>query len=223
MAYSGQDLLPGPYVSLRVKDSGCGMTEETIHRIFDPFFTTKAIGRGLGLSTLQGIVKAHHGGLWVNSKPGAGTTLNLLFPAAEAMPASPRKGADGHYESEGTVLLADDEEAILTITALALSKAGFEVLTASNGSDALKQFEANSDLIRCALVDKVMPGMNGSDLIKAMRAIKPGLRVILCSGYSESSLVHADTGASGAAADAFLQKPYRTAEAVELVRKVMKG
>ena len=222
-AFSGQDLLPGPYVSLRVKDSGCGMDEETVPRIFDPFFTTKATGRGLGLSTLQGIVKAHHGGLWVNSKPGAGTTFNLLFPAAEAMPSFPRKSASGHYESEGTVLMADDEEAILNITALALSKAGFEVLTAANGKEALKLFEANAGIIRCALVDEVMPGMNGTALVKAMRALKPGIRVILCSGYSDSGSADVHPGAPGAIADAFLQKPYRTADLVELIRKLMAG
>ncbi len=222
-AFSGQDLLPGPYVSLRVKDSGCGMDEETLSRIFDPFFTTKATGRGLGLSTLQGIVKAHHGGLWVNSKPGAGTTFNLLFPAAEAMPRFPRRSASAHYESGGTVLLADDEEAILTITALALSNAGFEVLTAANGLEALKQFESNADIIRCAFVDKVMPGLNGVALMKAMRALKPGLRIVLCSGYSESGLTDADSSDPDAIADAFLQKPYRTSDAVELIRKLMAG
>ena len=222
-AFSGQDLLPGPYVSLRVKDSGCGMDEETLPRIFDPFFTTKATGRGLGLSTLQGIVKAHHGGLWVNSKPGAGTTFNLLFPAAEAMPSFPSGSAGGHYESKGTVLLADDEEAILTITALALSKAGFEVLTAANGLEALKLFEANTGIIRCALLDEVMPGMNGTELAKAMRALKPELPVILCSGYSETGLSESHPGGPGTAGDAFLQKPYRTADVVELIRKLMVG
>ncbi len=220
-AFAGQDLLPGPYVSLRVKDSGCGMEEATLIRIFDPFFTTKATGRGLGLATLQGILKAHHGGLWVNSKPEAGTTFNLLFPAAEAMPALSRKNASGGYESEGTVLLADDEEAILTITALALSKAGFEVLTAANGLDALKQFASNSEIIRCALIDEVMPGMSGAELMQAMRAMKPELRVVLCSGYSESGIVNAAPNNSIAAADAFLQKPYRTADMVDLIRKVI--
>ncbi len=220
-AFSGQDLVPGPYVSLRVKDSGCGMDEETLSCIFDPFFTTKATGRGLGLSTLQGIVKAHRGGLWVNSKPGAGTTFNLLFPAAEAMPGLPSKSVDGHYESEGTILLADDEEAIRTITALAFSKAGFEVLTAANGLEALKQFEANAGIIRCAFVDEVMPGMKGTELITAMRALKPGLRIVLCSGYSKSGPTGADSDDPAAAADAFLQKPYRTADAVELIRKLI--
>ncbi|MBL0211419.1 MAG: CHASE domain-containing protein [Holophagaceae bacterium] len=220
-AFSGQDLLPGPYVSLRVKDSGCGMDEATLPRIFDPFFTTKATGRGLGLSTLQGIVKAHHGGMWVNSKPGAGTTFNLLFPAAEAMPSMPRKQGEGHHESQGAVLLVEDEEAIRTITALALSKAGFEVLTAADGLEALRLFEANAEIIRSALVDKVMPGMGGAELMQAMRARKPGLRVVLCSGYSESGFDESDPGIPSSAADAFLQKPYRTADAVELIRKLM--
>ncbi|MDE3245342.1 MAG: CHASE domain-containing protein, partial [Acidobacteriota bacterium] len=222
-AFSGQELLPGPYVSLRVKDNGCGMVEETLPRIFDPFFTTKATGRGLGLSTLQGIVKAHHGGLWVNSKPGAGSTFNVLFPAAEALPPRPQPKSDGHYQSEGTVLLAEDEEAIRTITALALSKAGFEVLTAADGLEALKQFESNADLIRCALVDEVMPGLGGSDLMKALRERKPGLRVVLCSGYGESGFMNDGPGDSSQAPDAFLQKPYRTADVVELLRRVIGG
>ncbi len=216
--FPGMGLVPGPYVSLRVKDSGCGMDEGTLLRLFDPFFTTKAAGRGLGLSTMQGIIKAHHGGIRVNSKPGAGTTFSLVFPAAEALAPRPREGvAKAPYRSEGTVLLAEDEEAIRTITALALSKSGFEVLTAADGEEALKIFESNQDLIGCALVDKVMPGLNGPELIKALRALKPGLPVILCSGYSDSG------SGTDAAADGFLQKPYRTAEAVELIRKVMKG
>ncbi len=222
-AFSGQDLPPGPYVSLRVKDNGCGMDEETLPRIFDPFFTTKATGRGLGLSTLHGIVKAHHGGLWVNSKPGAGSTFNLLFPAAESLPPRPPPASNGHYHSEGTVLLAEDEEAIRTITALALSKAGFEVLTAANGLEALKQFESNMGIIRCALVDEVMPGMSGTELTKAMRALKPELLIIACSGYGDSGLTNADPKDSGSAPDAFLQKPYRTADVVEVIRRVVGG
>ncbi len=214
--YPGQDLTPGPYVSLRVKDSGRGMDEATLLRIFDPFFTTKTQGRGLGLSTMQGIVKAHHGGLRVNSKPEAGTTFSLLFPAAEGLAPQPREGAArAHYHSEGTVLLAEDEEAIRAITALALSKAGFEVLAAADGLEALKLFEANQDIIGCALVDRAMPGMDGLELASAMRIMKPGLRVILCSGHADGS------GLEGGSADGFLQKPYRTAEAVELIRKVL--
>ncbi len=215
-AFPGQGLGPGPYVNLRVKDNGCGMDEATRLRVCDPFFTTKATGRGLGLSTLQGIVKAHRGGLMVNSQEGAGTTFSLVFPSTEVVPQWPLEAAvSAHYQSAGTVLLADDEEAIRSITALALSRAGFEVLIASDGDEALRIFKEHADIIGCALLDQVMPGQNGDLVMKALKAQKPGLRVILCSGHSLGG------GADMEGADGFLQKPYRIVEVVELIRKVM--
>ncbi|HJU84051.1 MAG TPA: CHASE domain-containing protein [Holophagaceae bacterium] len=215
--YPGQGLLPGPYVSLRVKDSGCGMDEAVLARIFDPFFTTKFSGRGMGLATVQGIVKAHRGGLRVNSKPGAGSTFVAILPASPA----PRPSMEIPEDEPGfgVVLVADDEEPVRTVMALTLSKAGFEVLAARDGSEALKLFEENQDLLRCALLDKVMPGLDGMAVMRAIRAARPDLPVILCSGFTESGAVPAREAGGP---DGFLRKPFRTQDMLKALRRALR-
>ncbi|HJW08624.1 MAG TPA: ATP-binding protein, partial [Holophagaceae bacterium] len=217
--FPGETLPPGPYVSLRVKDSGCGMDETVLARVFDPFFTTKFEGRGMGLATVLGLVKAHHGGIRVSSKPGAGSTFVAIFPMATS-PQQPASTADAGAAERGSgvVLLAEDEEPVRTVMALSLSRAGYEVLAAKDGSEALKLFDDNKDLVACVLLDKVMPGMDGMAVMRAIRMARPRVPVILCSGFTESGPV---PGREAGGPDGFLRKPFRTEDMLNAVRRAL--
>jgi len=204
----GQGLRPGPYVVLEVEDSGSGMSPEVQARIFDPFFTTKAMGHGLGLSALQGILKGHQGGLQVHSQPDQGTTFRLYFPASLKPTALAEVPAKPPAAFSGLVLLVDDEASILDATAQVLKLLGFEVETAADGLEALERFSVRPEAYRVALVDLTMPRMNGRDCFHALRRIRPDLPVILCSGFSEHESMKAFLGEGLAG---FLQKPYTLA------------
>ncbi len=215
--FPGAALAPGLYASLRVKDSGCGMDEAIQARIFDPFFTSKFTGRGMGLATVLGLVKAHRGGIRVNSKPGAGSTFVLVFPAvAMAAPLALPEEESAPETGTGVVLLAEDEEPVRTVMALSLSRAGYEVLAAKDGSEALRLFEDNRDIVGCVLLDKVMPGMDGMAVMRAIRMAKPRMPVVLCSGFTESGPV---PGREAGGPDAFLRKPFRTEDMLRAVRR----
>ncbi|MFN7957134.1 MAG: response regulator [Holophagaceae bacterium] len=188
-AFPGQGLTPGPYAVLEVGDTGIGMTPEVLSRIFDPFFTTKPTGHGLGLSAIQGILRGHRGGLKVYSEPGRGTSFQVYLPAtsrplppAPSTPSNPAGVALG-----GLVLLVDDEQSILEVTAKALERLGFQVETAADGKEAVERFSTRPSAFRLALVDLTMPRMDGRECFKALRALRPDLPVVLCSGSASRS------------------------------------
>jgi hemerythrin-like metal-binding protein/PAS domain S-box-containing protein len=210
--FRGQALEPGPHVFLEVADDGPGMPPEVLERIFDPFFTTKFAGRGLGLSAVLGILKAHRGGVQVRSRPGEGSSFKLLFPAVpgEGVP-EPREPPDfeeaiGDYRGSGTVLVVDDEPPIRATAVQALRHLGFETLEAQDGLEALQVFEANRDRIRLILMDLTMPRMNGEDAYRALRAHGMLVPVLLTSGFCEGDVLEHFHGKGIAG---FLQKPYR--------------
>ena len=185
----GDDLREGLYVRLEVTDTGCGMDEQTLAKIFDPFFTTKFTGRGLGLAAVHGILRGHKGGIRVTSKPGQGTTFQVLFPAiespapvsaGESIPAKPWHGT-------GTVLVVDDEEIVRSLAKKMVEIAGFSVLTANDGEEAVRVYREHQNEIACVLLDLTMPKMGGEETFRAIRQISPGVRVILSSGYSEET------------------------------------
>ena len=204
--FQGQGLRPGPYVTIEVGDSGCGMAPEVLDRIFEPFFTTKVAGRGLGLSATMGILKGHRAGMRIYSEPGRGTTFKLLFPTIEgkreeeaiqiAVPA---------LVGRATVLLVDDEEMIREAATAVLESLGLTVVTAADGLEALEVVQRTDLKVDVVLMDLTMPHMDGREAFHAIRRIHPHMPVILSSGYNEQESVQAFMGRGLAA---FLQKPY---------------
>jgi len=203
-----EQLPEGGYVYLEVSDTGCGMDKETQARIFDPFFTTKALGHGLGMSAVLGIIKAHKGVLKLYSEPGQGTMFRILLPTSDQPAiedAEDEKQEKRNWTGKGTVLVVDDEEDIRNMAAGMLEEMGFECFMAENGKQGVDTFRQHQKEITAVLLDMTMPEMNGEQAFGEIRRINPAAEVIICSGYSESDAMRRLTsqGLSG-----FLHKPY---------------
>ncbi len=213
---------PGSYVMLATADTGVGMEKEIQSHIFEPFFTTKGPerGTGLGLATVYGIVKQSGGNIWVYSEPGRGTTFKIYFPLVVegAMVARPSgKTSSPTYGSE-TVLIAEDEEAVRRLTERVLQHAGYQVLVAQQGTDALLIAQRHQGPIHLLVSDVVMPQMGGGDLARQLAATRPDLRVLFLSGYADPSIVEQGLLDGGAA---FLQKPFTTEALMRKVREAL--
>jgi PAS domain S-box-containing protein len=181
-------LNPGAYASIEVADDGDGIDEALLPRIFDPYFSTKAQGRGLGLAAAKGIAASHGGTITVQSRRGAGSTFRLLLPRRPAPRGADRAEPRPRPDEGGVVLIVDDEEAILRTTSAALADAGHRVLTARDGAEALRAFDTNRDAIRAALVDYLLPDMNGAEVVAALRERAPDLHVVVCTGYDRAEI-----------------------------------
>jgi two-component system cell cycle sensor histidine kinase/response regulator CckA len=191
----------GSYIALEVADNGAGMTADVRRHVFDPFFTTKMTGHGLGLAAVLGIVRAHGGGLRLGSSEGHGATFTILWPAAEDAPAT--RPTPPPLPPKRTVLVIDDEDLVRDVVARMIEDLGYAAITARDGQSALELFDDQAEpTIDAVLVDMTMPRMTGTDVIAALRARRPALPVILCSGYDRGN--HGPT-----TADAYLPKPFR--------------
>jgi PAS domain S-box-containing protein len=203
----GSELQLADYVFAEISDNGCGMDAATLERIFDPFFTTKFTGRGLGLAAVLGIVRGHKGGLKVYSEPGKGTTFKLLLPAIEGGQETPltneKKPAAG--KGSGCVLIVDDEETVRAVSARMLERLGYTTEVAADGRQAVELFKRDPSKYRLVLLDLTMPHMDGEETFRQLRHLRPGLRVVLMSGFNEQDAASAFVGKGLAA---FLQKPF---------------
>ncbi len=213
----------GRYVLLRVTDTGEGIDKETIHRIFEPFFTTKPKdkGTGLGLAMVYGIIKQHEGMVQVESDPGAGATFKIYLPVAErGITDEGRKGATVPPKVMETILLAEDEPQVRTLAIKFLERAGYRVLAAVNGEEAVKLFKDNPGKIDLLVFDVVMPKMGGREAYDRIKSLKADVPVLFCSGYSGTALM---AGFELAADVQLLQKPYGAEALLGRIRELRGG
>ncbi|MEJ2157387.1 MAG: response regulator [Desulfobacteraceae bacterium] len=198
-------LMPGPYVCLTIEDNGKGMDKDTLARIFDPFFTTKFQGRGLGMSAVYGIIKNHRGYIYVDSEPGKGTMVCILLPPEETPEHRVDMSKAELLISKPTILVIDDEEGVLITIQSLIEQLGYKVLKARSAKEAIKLTDTYDGTIDLALLDIKLPDMEGGALYPILKQARPGMKVIVCSGYS------LDLGAKeilAAGAQGFLQKPF---------------
>ena len=209
---------PGAYVMLEVEDTGVGMDEATQAHVFEPFFTTKEPGKGtgLGLSTVYGIVKQSGGYLDLDSEPGAGSTFTIYLPRLEAIVEPPKAKIPltASFRGEETVLLVEDEDVLRGLLAKFLRLYGYTVLEARHGGEALLTCERHPGPIHLMVTDVVMPQMSGRELADRLTPLRPEMKVLYMSGYTEDALVQHGVADLSVA---FLQKPFRP---IELARRV---
>jgi two-component system cell cycle sensor histidine kinase/response regulator CckA len=222
LAISCPFLQPGPYVLLTVTDTGIGMDADTRRHIFEPFFTTKEPGKGtgLGLATVYGVVKQSGGGVIVDSEPGKGATFKIFLPKTQesaVAPAADENAAKG-LTGTGTILLVEDEEALLNLTAERLKECGYTVLPARDGVQALELARSFRGPIHLLLTDIMMPRMGGLSLARSMSELRPGIRVVFMSGHTEQQATYREALRSGAES---IQKPFTHERLIHLVRQTL--
>lgn len=214
----------GRYVVLTVTDEGCGMAPEVVERIFDPFFTTKREGRGLGMPSVLGIVRAHDAAIKVRSVVDQGSTFEVLLPVLEGValqlaeelePPTEEDVTEPSPDRAETVLLAEDNDHVRAVTRMVLESAGFAVVLATSGAEAVERFEADPTAIDVLLFDVKMPGMSGPAALRKIHAIAPAFPAVLMSGYDEGLTQDLpDTP--------FIHKPFELEELVEMLREAMR-
>lgn len=215
-----------PYVVISVRDDGPGMTPATLARIFEPFYTTKPRGKGtgLGLSVVQRLVLAHEGALQVLSKPGAGTTFEIVLPAApageKAEPAKPAASPEpAPRKKKGHVIVVDDDVDFGDMVSVALDRAGYESAVVNHPLEALEVFAEDGSAWDVVVTDQTMPDISGLELIGRLKAQRPKLRCLLCTAYTSTGLSREEALAAGA--DAFLHKPIEIADLLQTVASLM--
>jgi CheY-like chemotaxis protein len=216
------DFTPGEYVLLAVSDDGCGMDKETQSKLFEPFFTTKAVGEGtgLGLATVFGAVKQNNGFINVYSEPGHGTTFKIYLPRhmgkAEQIQA---KGLASPAErGHETILLVEDEQAILEMTTMMLKHLGYRVLAASTPCEAIRLAEQHAGELHLLMTDVVMPEMNGRDLARRLLSLYPDIKRLFMSGYTANVIAHHGVLEEGVH---FIQKPFSMMNLADKLRETL--
>ncbi len=212
---------PGRYALLSVTDTGCGMDDETLGQIFEPFFTTKDVGEGtgLGLATVYGLVKQHKGMVHVYSEVGKGTTFKIYLPLVERSAAVVGDKIEGPLPGgTETILMAEDDEMVRKLTKAVLKDAGYTVLSAGDGEEALRVFDEHADKIALALLDVMMPKLGGRAVLERIRKVRPGFRVLFSSGYSMNAIHTSFVLDEGLA---LIQKPFQRGDLLRRVREVL--
>ncbi|HQO33517.1 MAG TPA: PAS domain S-box protein [bacterium] len=215
---------PGKYVLLTVSDTGCGMDKETLLHVFEPFFTTKGVGEGtgLGLATVYGTVKQNDGFIDVYSEPGHGTTFKIYLPRYEEESAveSVELTFEAPPGGTETVLIVEDDEAILNMASEILGRLGYTVLTANTPQQAIQRVEEHTETIHLLVTDVVMPEMNGRVLAERLTSLKPGFKCLFMSGYTANIIAHHGVIEEGVR---FIEKPFSIYGLAKRVREVLEG
>jgi len=209
--HNGKGMKETDYVSLTVRDTGCGMNQYTLDKVFDPFFSTKNKGNGLGLSATLGIIQQHYGGIGVTSELGKGSCFEILFPVALEQKEVKKEQPLVHdsMHGRGLVLVVDDDAAIRSLLKTMLAKLGFDVLDAEDGVSGLELFKQHHQSLRLVLLDMTMPNMGGVDTLRLMREVSHTVPIVFVSGFNEVE-VHELPAAERP--DGFIQKPFRFSE-----------
>jgi len=215
-------VVPGQYVVIAVEDSGCGMDRKTQARIFDPFFTTKELGKGtgLGLATVYGIVKQSGGYIWVYSEIGRGTSFKIYLPRVEpsGQTPAPKESDKSSVHGSETILLAEDSDSLREMARDYLESIGYNIIEAASGKEALERARDFAGPIHLLLTDVVMAEMGGPELAEQLLALRPGVKVIFASGYTNDAI--ARNGVLDTAV-VFIQKPYRPKALAQKIREVL--
>jgi two-component system cell cycle sensor histidine kinase/response regulator CckA len=214
--YMAAELREGEYVYVQVSDTGCGMSPDTQARIFDPFFTTKFTGRGLGLAAVLGIVRGHKGALKIQSEVDKGSTFTFLVPIhsgeTQSLESNGKKGID--WKGKGTILVVDDDPTVRAVTARIVEASGFNVIQAVDGQHGVEVFEEQKEKIKAVVLDLTMPKLNGEEAFEEMRRLKPDVKVLLISGFSQPE----GPDFSNKSLSGFLQKPFTTEDLNEKLK-----
>jgi len=217
--HSQFDIDPGEFIRITVEDTGCGISKEAIAQIFDPFFTTKKAGQGtgLGLSTVYGTIKSCKGAISVSSELGHGTIFSILLPIAEHSATMEKEAHQTSQKGSEKILLVDDEEIIRQITADTLRDAGYDVITARDGTEAIELYKENGS-IDLVIVDMVMPNQNGTETFYKLKELDENCKVILSSGFPKGEDIQI---LQAAGLLAFVRKPYHNEELLEILSEVL--
>jgi CheY-like chemotaxis protein len=210
----------GRYIRIIIEDTGVGIDEKIQQRIFDPFFTTKEMGRGtgLGLASVYGIVKNHEGFINVYSKRGQGARFEINLPASGKVVPNKEKTREEFVKGKETVLLVDDEDMIVDVAQRMLDKLGYKVFTARDGKEAIEVFRKHKEEIDVIVLDMIMPKMSGGEAFDRIKEIKPGIKVLLSSGYSINGQASEilNRGCNG-----FIQKPFNLQNLSKNLRSIL--
>ncbi|MBI3406131.1 MAG: response regulator [Acidobacteria bacterium] len=221
LAMIHRDMPPGDYVLLAVSDTGSGMDLDTQKRIFEPFFTTKPQGQGtgLGLATVYGIVKQSEGFIWVYSEPDRGSNFKIYLPRAQEVSEAEAENIHPHTpRGTETILVVEDEEGVRELTSEFLSISGYRVLVARNGAEALQVCRDFDGPIHVMVTDVVMPGLSGRDLAEQAARIRPSMRILFVSGYSDDAIAHQGVIEPNSS---FLEKPFTHSALTARIREIL--
>ncbi|HXN47553.1 MAG TPA: PAS domain-containing protein [Bryobacteraceae bacterium] len=211
---------PGRHVFLEVRDTGCGMSAEALTRIYDPFFTTKFQGRGLGLAAVAGIVRSHKGAIRLVTAAGGGSSFRVLFPAIltpAVKPARPQRRKED-VAGQGAILIVDDEEIVRDLGRRSLERQGHPVLVVADGPAAIEALRSQGSRVQLVILDSGLIGMSGAETLVHLRELRPGLEVLISSGYSEDEALRPFAGAP---ISGFIQKPYLAQDLTRAVKSAL--